>query len=75
MERRKCMEFIIGIFIGALLYWVFAERKKPSGSFIIDLTNPEDETFRLEWDDSINEIYSKKYITLTVKVYEDNSQK
>ena len=69
------MEFVIGILVGALLYWLFVDvrkKPKPSGSFIIDLTNPEDETFRLEWDDSISEIYSKKYVILTVKVLEDS---
>lgn len=68
------VEFVIGIFVGGLLYWVFCERKKPSGTFIIDQSSPmQEETFRLEMDDSLNEIYSKKQIILDVKVYEDDS--
>ena len=31
------VEFIIGIFVGALLFYVFVDRKKPSGTFVIDL--------------------------------------
>lgn len=72
------MEFVIGIFVGALLYWLFVDvrkRPKPSGSFIIDFSHPESETFRLEWDDSIHEIYTKKQVVLNVVVREDNSQK
>lgn len=69
------VEFIIGIFVGAFLYWVFGERKRASGSFIINMTDPLDETFKLEMYDSLGEIYSKKYIFLKVKVYEDDSLK
>lgn len=69
------MEFLIGIFVGAFLYWVFAERKQASGSFIINMDDPMDETFKIEMYDSLNEIYSKKHIMLNVKVYEDNSLK
>lgn len=71
------MEFVIGIFVGALLCWLFVDvrkKPKPSGSFIIDVSNPEDETFRLEWDDSISEIYSKKYVILKIKVLEDSQE-
>ena len=31
------MEFVIGIIVGAVLYYAFAERKKSSGVFVIDL--------------------------------------
>lgn len=71
------MDFVVGILVGALLYWLFVDvkkRQKPSGTFFIDVANPEEETFRLEWDDSISEIYSKKYVILNVKVLEDHSQ-
>lgn len=68
------MEFLIGIFVGGLLYWIFAERKKASGTFVIDLTDPIKDICRFEMDDSLDEIYSKKQIVLNVRVYENNSQ-
>ena len=67
------MEFVIGIIVGALLYYVFADRKKPSGMFIIDLANPEEETCRLVWDESLNEICMKKSVVLSVKTITDDS--
>ena len=69
------MEFVIGILVGAFLYWVFAERKHASGSFIINMSDPMDETFKLEMYDGLGEIYSKKKIFLKVKIIGDNSQK
>ena len=69
------MEFLIGIFVGALLYYVFGVRKKASGTFVIDLTDPEKDVCRMDMDESLNDIYSKKQITLNVKVYENYSLK
>ena len=67
------MEFLIGILVGALLYYVFGERKKASGTFVIDLRDPEKDVCRIEMDESLNDIYEKKRIVLNVRVYEDNS--
>lgn len=69
------MEFIVGIWVGLLLYYIFGVRKKPSGTFVIDLRDPEKDVCRLEMDDSLNDIYSKKQIVLNVRVYEDDSLK
>lgn len=69
------MEFIVGIWVGLLLYYIFGVRKKPSGTFVIDLRDPEKDVCRLEMDDSLNDIYSKKQIILNVRVYEDDSLK
>ena len=69
------MEFAGGIVVGLLLYYVFGSRKKPSGTFVMDLTSPEKEVCRLEMDDSLNDIYFKKQIILNVRVYEDDSPK
>lgn len=69
------MEFAVGIVVGLLLYYVFGSRKKPSGTFVMDLTSPEKEVCRLEMDDSLNDIYFKKQIILNVRVYEDDSPK
>lgn len=68
------MEFLIGIFVGAFLYWVFTERKKTSGSFIVDFRDSSSEQpFVISMDDSLEEICMKKHIVLDVKVYEDDS--
>ena len=69
------MEFVVGIWVGLLLFYVFGVRKKPSGTFVIDLRDPEKDVCRLEMDDSLNDIYSKKQIILNVRVYEDDSLK
>ena len=69
------MEFIVGVWVGLLLFYVFGVRKKPSGTFVIDLRDPEKDVCRLEMDDSLNDIYSKKQIILNVRVYEDDSLK
>ena len=67
------MECLIGIVVGALLYYVFGERKKASGTFVIDLRDPEKDVCRMEMDESLNDIYEKKRIVLNVRVYEDDS--
>lgn len=69
------MEFAVGIVVGLLLYYVFGSRKKPSGTFVMDLTSPEKDVCRLEMDDNLNDIYSKKQIILNVRVYENDSPK
>lgn len=69
------MEFVVGIWVGLLLFYVFGVRKKPSGTFVIDLRDPEKDVCRLEMDDSLNDIYSKKQIILNIRVYEDDSLK
>lgn len=69
------MEFLIGIFVGALLYYVFGERKKASGTFIIDLSDDAKQPFELAFSENLNDIYMKKRIFLNVKVREDDSLK
>lgn len=67
--------FIVGVFIGCVLRYAFGERKKPSGSFVMDFSDPMKDVCRLELDEDINTLYSKKYITLNVKVYDEYSHK
>lgn len=66
------MDFVIGILVGALLYYVFVDRKKTSGRFIIDFSDPMKDVCRLELDGGLNEIYSKKQIVLDVKRIEES---
>lgn len=70
------MEFVIGIFVGALLFWLLFERKKISGSFIIDISDPmNDNLCTLDLHESLDAIWNKKTITLKVKTLEGPSQK
>ena len=67
------VEFIIGIFVGALLFYVFVDRKKPSGTFVLDLSDPDKDVCRLDLHEDLNSIYSKKSIMLKIKTITDNS--
>ena len=69
------MEFVIGIIVGAILYYAFVDHKKSSGTFVINLSDPEEETCRLIWDESLNELCSKKKVVLDVKTIWNDSQK
>lgn len=69
------IEFIIGILVGVFLYWVFGERKRESGSFIVNMTDPLDETFKLDMYESLGELCAKKHIYLKVKIITDDSLK
>lgn len=66
--------FIIGIFVGGLLFWLYTKPKKPSGSFVIDFSDPMKDVCTLEMDEDLNDIYTKKCIMLKVRVVEDDSQ-
>lgn len=68
------MEFVIGLFVGGLLFWLFFERKKPSGRFVMDFSDPVKDVCRLELDESLDDIWSKKKIVLKVVTIEDLSQ-
>lgn len=68
------MEFVIGILIGGLLYWLFLDYEKPAGTFVIDLSDPMKDVCRLELDEDINSIYEKKHIKLRVRTYGDSQE-
>lgn len=64
------MEFVIGMFVGALLFYLFVDRKKVSGSFIIDCSDPmRDELCTLDLKEPLDVIWKKKTILLKVKTY------
>lgn len=69
------MEFLIGIFVGGLLFWLFVDRKKPSGTFVIDFRDIAETPCTLKLDEHIDDIYNKKSILLRVKTYDYESQK
>lgn len=65
------MEFLIGLFAGiigvGLCEFIIYKRKRSAGTFIIDFSDPMKDICRLELDESIDEIYTKKQITLKIK--------
>ena len=69
------MEFLIGIFVGGLLYWLFFGRcKKSSGVFTIDLSDPmNDDVCGLTLYEGLNEISTKKRMIIDIKTKFDSS--
>lgn len=65
------MDFVVGIVVGMLLLFAFTERKKAAGTFFIDFTDPDKDVCRLELHENLNDIYTKKQITLNVKTFGD----
>ena len=68
------VEFVIGIGVGLLLYYVFGKRKVYDGDYIIDLSDPMKDVCRLELNDGPLSAWDKKHITLRVITYGDISQ-
>ena len=68
------MEFLIGIFVGGLLFWLFVDRKKPSGKIIIDFRDVAQTPLTLRLDEHIDDIYRKKSILLKVETHDYESQ-
>lgn len=68
------MEFVIGIFVGGLLFWLFVDRKKPSGKIIIDFRDTAETPLALRLSEHIDDIYHKKSILLTVETHDYESQ-
>jgi hypothetical protein len=68
------MDFLIGIFVGGLLFWLFVDRKKPSGKIIIDFRDVAETPLTLKLDEHIDDIYRKKSILLMVETHDYESQ-
>ena len=65
---------VVGIIIGFWLSsFVIKKTNKPSGTFVMDLTDPMKDVCTFELDESLESIYSKNQITLNVKTYGDFS--
>ena len=66
------MELLIGVLVGALAFYTIQclckKKTKPSGTFIVNMSDPEDETCKLEFDENLNDICTKKQFVLNVKV-------
>ena len=68
------VSFVVGMFVGALLFYIFVDRKRPSGSFTIDFSDPTKDICRLDLEDDLNNIWKKKHIVLKVITRDANSQ-
>ena len=74
------MEFVIGVIVGFLIgatsfkLYTDKKNKKVSGSFIMDFTDPMKDICRLELEESLDSIYSKKQISLNVITHENSQQ-
>ena len=74
------MEFLVCIVIGMIIgggitYFTILSDLKPSGTFVIDVSDPMKDICRFEMTESLETIYSKKQIILDVKTYGDFSPK
>lgn len=65
------MEFLIGLIVGVVLaglvFCLISKLRKPSGSFILDFSDPMKDVCRLDLEESLESIYGKKKIILRIK--------
>lgn len=66
--------FCVGILVGGFLFWLFADRKKPSGTLVIDFRDVADEPINLKLSEHIDDIWGKKSILLKVETHDFESQ-
>ena len=72
------MEFTIGLILGAIIgvgvYFLTHQPPQPSGTFIMDFSNPDEDGFcKLVMDEDLNSIYTKKEIILRIDAKDFNS--
>lgn len=61
------VEFVVGIIVGLILYFAFGERKKVSGTLLIDLSDPNaDSPINLRFHEHIEDICVKKRVIFDV---------
>lgn len=72
------MEFILVYLLGCLnavlFVWIHNKSRKPSGTFVMDFSNPDEEFCKLVMDEDLNSIYTKKEIILRIDTKDFNSQ-
>lgn len=68
------MEFIIGLIVGVIATYLLFKQRKPSGTFFMDFSNPDEEFCKLVMDEDLNSIYAKKEIILRIDAKDFNSQ-
>ena len=78
-RKEEAMEYLIMLVIGmivggGIMYFTLLNEFKPSGTFVIDLSDPMKDVCRMEMDESLDSIYSKKQIVLNVNTFAEFSQ-
>lgn len=68
------MGFIVGFIVGVIFMYLYHKQKKPSGTFVMDFSNPDEEFCKLVMDEDLDSIYTKKEIILRVDAKDFNSQ-
>lgn len=68
------MEFILGVIVGVVIMYFYRRPQKPSGTFVMDFSNPDEEFCKLVMDEDLNSIYTKKEIILRVDAKDFDSQ-
>lgn len=68
------ISFIVGLIFGGIVMFMCGPRKKtkmnPSGTFVIDFSNPMKDVCRFELAEDLNSIYTKKQILLNVETHD-----
>lgn len=72
------MDFLLPFILGGLIVFLisllrYSRRPKPSGTFIIDFSDPMTDVCKLELSEGLNTIYQKKQIVLNIETYSDVS--
>lgn len=71
------MEFLyvlIGVIAGMITGYFRFGRTKPSGTFVIDVSDPMKDICRLELAESLDSMFYKKTIVLNIETHGDISQ-
>lgn len=66
--------FFLGLFTGIVVMIFVRKKPKPSGTFVMDFTDPLKDVCRMELSEDLNSIYQKKQIVLNVKAVGSESQ-
>ena len=66
--------YILGCLNAVLFVYIYRKTRKPSGTFVMDFSNPEEEFCKLVMDEDLNSIYMKKEIMLRVDAKDFDSQ-
>lgn len=67
--------YLLGCLNAVLFVYIYNKMRKPSGTFIMDFSNPDEDGFcKLVMDEDLNSIYTKKEITLRIETKDFNSQ-
>lgn len=64
--------FVVGILVGMTVVYTTKPYDRPSGTFVIDFSDPMKDVCRIEFDESIENIYTKKSIVLNIKTYDSH---